>query len=239
MKSIRSVGVAAVALCISTASIGQTVQDPSVQCSLDMAGKPEFSQLSGKLPVGDIRDITFAMLASDAKPTIEERNEIAALFAAKEQCGKLGESFRQAHYPPEVNNQLDASITAFKLIGVDLYKGEISYGEANKRMATVRDDLVSKLAIIVQAYKKEMEAQRAQTAALQAQAQNRALQASIQQQQASAEQDAQRQRRNQMILNYLQANRPYQLPAPPNLQIRQSTTSNCFITGNQASCTSN
>ncbi len=233
--------VAVVLLAGSEAVNAQTGKDPSAQCSKDLATKPEFSLLVDKLPVGDARNITFAMLASDAIPTTEERNAIAALFAANEQCGKLGESYRLTNYPPEINSQLLATMTAINLVGVDLYKGKITYGEANKRLAAIRDDTISKFTIIVQQYKKELDDHQAKAAALQAQAQDRALQASIQDRQAAAEEQAQRQRRSQMILNYLHATmRPYQPPPSlPILQGPRSTTSNCYMSGNQVSCTTN
>jgi hypothetical protein len=128
-------------LMIPVTGIAQTVQDPSAQCVLDLATRSDFSHISDRLPVGD-NDMTFAMLASEAVPTVAERSEIATWFAAKEECGKLGETYRQTHYPPEVNSQLEVSLTAISLIGVDLYKGKITYGEANKRLAAARDDLV-------------------------------------------------------------------------------------------------
>ena len=51
-------------------------------------------------------------------------------------------------------------------IGVDLYKAKITYGEANRRMAAVRDELIAKVTGFVQQYKKELAAQQAQTEAL-------------------------------------------------------------------------
>ena len=237
MKSLRSVTLTAVALSLSTASIAQTVQDPSAQCSIDLTSKPEFADIRDKLPIGDLREITFAMLANDALPSARERDGIAAWFAGREECRKVGESFRQANYPPEVNNQLTVSLTAFNEIGVDLYKGRISYGEANKRFGAARDELVTKITDIVQQYKKEIAAAQAQAAAQQSQAESQRLQAASQESQAAAQAEALRQQRMQMILNYTRANR-IQLPPPPNLQIRQPVTSNCVINGNQANCTS-
>ena len=51
-------------------------------------------------------------------------------------------------------------------IGVDLYKAKITYGEANWRMAAVRDELIAKVTGLVQQYKNELAAQQAQTEAL-------------------------------------------------------------------------
>jgi hypothetical protein len=229
--------IAAVLLAGSSISLAQTVQDPSAQCAKDQTANPEFSLLVDKLPVGDIRNITFGMLANDSIPTTEERNAIAAYFAANEQCAKLGESYRQANYPPEINNQLLAAMTAINLVGVDLYKGRITYGEANKRLAAVRDDLGSKMTVIIQQYKKDIAERQTQTAALKSQAESQRLQAASQESQAADQAQALRQQRVQMMFNYMRAN-PIQAPTVPNLQIRQPITSNCTMIGNQASCTS-
>jgi hypothetical protein len=65
-----------------------------------------------------------------------------------------------------VNIQLLSTLTSMNEIGVDLYKAKITYGEANRRMAAVRDELIAKVTGFVQQYKKELAAQQAQTEAL-------------------------------------------------------------------------
>ena len=236
MQSLSLLSVMGAAL-LTTAlpSVAQTVQDPSAQCSKDLATQPQFSELRGKIPLADSRDITFAMLANDALPTKPERDAIAAWFSGLEQCKSVGESFRQANYPPEVNDQLIASITALNEIGVDLYKGRISFGEADKRIANVRDQLTAKVTEIVQQYKKEIEAQRTQAAALKAQAENQRLQAATQAQQAASQDEELRLRRNQMIMNYLQANK-VQIAPLPQPQYRSPVITNCSQNGNQTNC---
>lgn len=118
----------------------------------------------------------------------------------------------------------------------------ITYGDANKRWAAARDDLATNLTTIVQAYKKEIEAQQVKAAELQSQAAAQRAQAANQKRQAvaqeEAQQEAQRQQRTQMMVNYLRANR-VQLAPQPNLQIRRPVTSICVINGNQANCTTN
>jgi hypothetical protein len=236
---ISSAVFIAALLAASGASFAAPEVDPSAQCIMDLPNKPEYSLIRDKVPLGDPRNITFAMLASDAVPTVTERKEIAAAFAAREECGKLGESFRQTHYPPEVNSLIQTSLTTVDLIGVDLYKGKITYGDANKRWAAARDDLTFKLTTIVQAYKKEIEAQQvkaAELAAQRAQAANQERQAAAQAAaQEEAQQEAQRQQRTQMILNYLRANR-VQIAPPPQLQVPQGTTTNCTTVGGQTNC---
>jgi hypothetical protein len=141
----------------------------------------------------------------------------------------------ETHYPPEVNSQLEISLTAISLIGVDLYKGKITYGEANKRIAAARDDLMSKVTTIVQAYKKEIEAQQVKAAELHSQAESQRVQAANQERQAAAQEEGLRQHRNQMILNYLQANK-VQIALPPQMPYRQPVTTNCTQNGSQTNC---
>ena len=94
---------------------------------------------------------------------------------------------------------------------------------------------MSKLTIIVQAYKKELEAQQVKAAQLQSLAESQRAQAANQELEAVAEEEALRQQQAQMMLNHLRANRVQ--PTPP-LPIRQPITSNCVLTGNQATCIS-
>jgi hypothetical protein len=79
MKSLMFVTmVTATLVALPPTGTEQTVQDPSAQCSLDLATKPDFALIADKLPIGG-RKISFVMLANDALPTPLERTEIAAL----------------------------------------------------------------------------------------------------------------------------------------------------------------
>jgi hypothetical protein len=140
IKVLRLAVSAIVILAGSQLSTAGADQDPSIKCTADLATQSAYSHVSDKLPLADMRQITFAMLANDAVPTVQERSEIAAWFAARDACGKLGESYRQSNYLPEVNTQLLVTMTTLSEIGVDLYKAKITYGEANKRVATARDE---------------------------------------------------------------------------------------------------
>ena len=236
ISSISRAATAAVLLAAASgASFAVPEVDPSAQCSIDLATKPEFSHLADKLPLGDGNAPSFAMLANDAVPTAQERNEIAAWFAGREACKQVGESFRQSHYPPEINSQLDITLTAINEIGVELYKGKITYGEANKRIAAQYQDLMVKATAIIQQYKREIEASRTEAAQAQAQDQDKKLQAANQQSQAAAQAEEQRRQRLQMIFNYLQSNR-VQIAPPPQLQVRPGVSTNCTTVGGQTNC---
>jgi hypothetical protein len=235
ISSISRAATAAFLLAASGATFAAQEVDPSAQCSIDLATKSEFSHLADKLPLGDGDAPTFAMLANDNVPTAQEREEIAAWFAGREACKQVGASFRQSHYPLEVNNQLDITLTAINEIGVELYKGRITYGEANRRITAQYQDLMVKATAIIQQYKKEIEASRAEATQAQAQAQDRRLQAANQESHAAAQAEEQRRQRLQMIFNYLQANR-VQIAPPPQLRSPAGVTTNCSTVGGQTNC---
>jgi uncharacterized protein YeaO (DUF488 family) len=222
----------------SVASTSRAETDPSIQCMLDLATKPEFAHISSKLPLGNFREISFAMLANDAVPTVAERAEIAAWYAGRDGCGKLGEAFRQSNYPAEVNVQLVSAITAVNEIGVDLYKAKITYGEANKRIAAARDELTTKVTEFVQQYKKELAAQQAQAAAAQAQVADARSRIEERNDAMAARAEDERRQRAQMIFNFLQANR-VQVPAPYFPPPTRPVITNCTRNGNQTNCFSN
>ena len=199
----------------SVASTSRAETDPSIQCMLDLATKPEFAHISSKLPLGNFREISFAMLANDAVPTVAERAEIAAWYAGRDGCGKLGEAFRQSNYP-----------------------AEITYGEANKRIAAARDELTTKVTEFVQQYKKELAAQQAQAAAAQAQVADARSRIEERNDAMAARAEDERRQRAQMIFNFLQANR-VQVPAPYFPPPTRPVITNCTRNGNQTNCFSN
>jgi hypothetical protein len=67
------------------------------------------------------------------------------------------------------------------------------------------------------------------------QAESQRVQAANQERQAVAQEEALRQQRNQMILNYLQANK-VQIVPPPQMQYRQPVITNCTQNGSQTNC---
>jgi hypothetical protein len=239
-RCVVAVAVAVLPLLVGTA---RADEDPSIQCGRDLAAESRFDAIRAKIPMPDIRNISFEMLANDAIPTPPERRAIAAWFAGQDDCKERGSSWRESHYPAEVNSTAMAFFTQWQLLGIQLVKGKIAYSDANKRLAVMRDDYVAKLTEIMKQYKQELEAQQAQEARQaqaaadkRAQTQRERDRETQRLSQAAAEADAraeeQRLRRQQMILNYMQSNR-YVLPMP-----RQPTQTNCTTVGNQTTCTS-
>jgi hypothetical protein len=59
-----------------------------------MTQQPQFAEIVGKIPLTDLTQISFAMLANEAYPTEKERREIAAWFDGHEACRKSGDESR-------------------------------------------------------------------------------------------------------------------------------------------------
>ena len=242
---MRSPSAAFIAVCalatLQIAFAARADEDPTVQCVRALAAESRFDAIRTKISIPDMRGISFEMLANDAIPTAEERKAISDWFAGQDACATLGASWRDTHYPPEVNAIGIATSTKVQLIGVDLYKGKTNYSDANKRVAIIRDELLKRLSEIIGQYKQEMEAQQALQAhnasveRAQVERQQETDEAQRQRaydRQAQSDYQAQQQRlaRQRLILNFFQANR---IPMP-----RRPVQTNCMTDGNQTNCTS-
>jgi hypothetical protein len=199
--------------------------DPFVQCSALIVNDPQYAELARKLPL--TTGISFQMLADESLASEKERPLIASWYERNEACWRDSEGFRQARLPPEVVAMMDEGNATLQDIGVDLYNRKITFGEANKRIQELSIGLSAKGAQIRKQYQAEMAAQqevaREREARAQAYADARA-----------AQQDAQRQQRMALILNYMRANQPKLLP-PPSPPPTYNT--NCYTVGNATNCT--
>lgn len=194
--------------------------DPVSRCSREMTQRPHFADIITKLPLSDVREITFAMLADQSFPTERERKEISAWFEEHEACRTAGDEFRRTQYPPDIYSLLQEGETGMRAIGVDLYNKKISYGEANKRIEHLANDVFGRLTQIIKAYQAAIAAQKA-TAAQQAQQQQAFADA------RQAQDQALRQQRAMLFLNnFMRANQPPPLIFHP-IPIPQNPVVNC------------
>jgi hypothetical protein len=242
-------------VCLLNCSAVCADEIPGIACFKQLVTEPKFAPIANKLPLGDIRDISFPMLANKTMPTKKESNLIAEWVEAKKGCFAVGLEYAQKNYPPqfiplatEANNRVIA-------VAASLYNKELTYGSANKKIQAIADDYASKLTAVAEQIKSERAAQQlAQEQAkkqqdIQAKAQQdndrriaeqRQADADAQWQQQQAQADAQkRQLGVQMLMNNMNNNRPvpYQIVPPPVL--RPSVTTNCNQYGNQITCNSN
>lgn len=81
MTNVRAFTQLGAVLALSSMlGISRADEDPPIQCTVVLATYPAFSHINAKLPLGDIHEISFTLLANDAIPNVQERNEIAARF---------------------------------------------------------------------------------------------------------------------------------------------------------------
>jgi len=216
----------------------QTQQDPTIDCGRKLANEPRFAAIAAKLPLASMSDMTLEMLANQKRPTLPERKAIAGWVQAHEECIKAGQEYRQRNYPPQIIALVAQADDNVFRIAADLYSGTVTYGQANKRLLDVADDVRNKIAAIVEQIQNQSAAeQQAQKRAVEAQqaarqrdeaAQQAAQEQAAQEWQAQVK-AAQRQAVVQMLLRNMH---PYQIRMPP-----PAIQTNCSRYGNQVSCT--
>ena len=190
--------------------------DPVATCSRAMTQQPQFADIVGKLPLTDITQISFAILANEAHPTEKERREIAAWFDGHEACRKSGDEYRRTQYPPDIYALLQEGENKLQNIGIELYRKKIPYGEANKRLQQITGDILGRLAQIIKEYQREIAAQKA------------VKEQREQEQQAYADlRQAQAEQRALQFTNFMRANPPLTLQPVPFHPLQTQPTFNC------------
>lgn len=222
-----------------------TVVDPYLACVRLLAFDVQFEDISKKLPLYDMSAISFSMLADSSSPTPQERKEISAWFDKWEQCWKDSEALHQAQWLPDIFQLFQEENAEIHNIGIDLYNRKITFGEANKRVQDYGVKFRERVAAVVKQYQSEIAAQRAaaeqqaqrkQEAADRAAAQEQAYETA--QEQAAA---AERQRRMQLIGNFLNgmAQQMQDLArARQTIAPTRPTLTNCYASGSSTSCIS-
>lgn len=214
---------------------------------------PRFSLIAKKLPIVDIREVSFENLANKSMPSEKERRALADWVEAHKACFQVGAEYAKEHYPSQIGAiaiEEDNRITA---VIASLFNKEITYGFANKQIQSIVDDIRNReTAITEQVQQDKINQQFAQELTQKQQKEQesakriydrrvieqRQAQAEEQLQQQQAQEDAQtRQLKSQMLMNMINNNKPYQLPMP--MPIRPAVRTNCSQFGNQLTCTTN
>jgi hypothetical protein len=219
--------------------------DPFVQCVKGFTAEAHYASIAAKLPLADINSISFGMLADQSKPTPQERQDIAEWFDRRDACWKSTAEYHAEAWPPEFIQVADESTAALKAIGVDLYNRRISYGEANRQIQDVGNSTKAKVAILVKQFQADAVGQQARAAELvekRRDSEDRKLAEDLRFSNAVAErEEAARQQRTQMWLNYMRSIQPAPIQMPP-LQIPpvpHTYNTLCTGNGNMVNCTTN
>jgi hypothetical protein len=149
------------------------------------------------------------MLASEGKPTPNERTLMAAVAGEYQRCFQAGDPWRQEHYLPQVTAILTEALHQGLAATTELYQGHISYGAYNKRRQGIAAEASTRIATIVQQvqlalYTEHLRLQQAREA--QQAAQQHALRAQQRQEEAARRQfEAQKAAQQQAVQAYEEA----------------------------------
>lgn len=227
----------------SNPPVASAAQD-LLTCVRVLARDPQYAEISTKLPLQDLNTISFGMLADQSRPTPQERKEIANWFDERDQCWKSNEPAIQTQWPPELFQLSNEANAGIKAIGVELYNGKITYGQANKQIEQLGNSIKARIIPIVKQYQADIATQK-EAADAQRAAENRAIQQRAdaaelrfaQQQTEAAAQanqaEALRQQRAQLFLNYLRTTQQQPIQVP---QLMPSRTTSCQTFGNNTNC---
>ena len=143
----------------SCAVAAETQLDPSADCFSKLATESRFAPISGKMTLRAIPKSTFAMLADESFPTELERKLIADWATAVEECGPVGESYRQSNYPSQLIALVNNTKNIFLENVINLYNRKISYGQFNRRRQSIFDETRARATEIVQRLRAQQQAQ--------------------------------------------------------------------------------
>lgn len=111
--------------------------DPELKCIEGVNSRPTIGELASKFPYATMHP-TFAMLADQTIVTPHQKQLLADWFDARERCSALGDSWRNGKFPPEWNQMILDSWVSIREIGLRLYTGTISFGQANQEIDKAR-----------------------------------------------------------------------------------------------------
>jgi hypothetical protein len=250
-KLILLATMAAVGLLPDESNASETTPavDPFIGCVRILSFDIQFEALSKKLPLYDMTTITFAMLADNSFATPQERKDLLAWFDKRDRCWKDSEALHQSQWPPDIFQLSQEGNAAIHKIGLNLYNRKINFGEANQEIQDQGNAIKTRLLAVVKWYQDEIAAQKAVADQQAEQKREASAQLAAQQQanyqaqaQADATQDqAVRQQRAQMFLNYMNTMQQQQQQLREQqlqqLAPRPSYTTNCFTAGSNTNCT--
>jgi hypothetical protein len=226
--------------------------DPFLACVRILSIDAQFEGLSKKLPIYDMKTISFAMLADSSIPTPQERKNLLAWFDRRDKCWTDSEPLHRAQWPAEIFQLSQEGNAAIHNIGLDLYHRKITFGEANRQIQDRGNEISGKVVPIVKRYQEEIAAQKAAQAQIAARKQEAAEQRAAQQQAnyqaqeqfVAARQQADQMQRRQLFMGYLGAmqQQQMQLRQQQAQQLQQQFApkptyqTNCSTVGSSTDC---
>lgn len=118
--------------------------DPSLGCINRLGDEARFSGLVGKLQLR-IAGPSFSLMTNRDRPTEEERSAIVSWMSARQHCLQLGEAWRAEYELPIVNEIQGRGHSKYFGLVAQLYNGEITYGEFERKRADLNVEVSREL----------------------------------------------------------------------------------------------
>lgn len=203
--------------------------DPSSKCLMLMRDDPQAQVLWSKMPFDVSKGQPLEILASNDKPTPDEKAALSFVATQWQSCLDLGEAWRHRNYPAEVNALLTTYRTDGLLALADLYGGKITYGEMARIRAKLSTDLKNNVDAVVAktTAQREDDARHVQELAA---ARNEA------DRQAQMQADIQRQSALRQAALEMLSRPAYQVPLY-QIPIQKTTITNCLVAPGSVNCT--
>lgn len=174
------------ALCMQPA-LAENANEALVNCFSSIKNDLELQPITDKVSLSSSRDQTFSMLANEKRTTAREKQIIAKWGEKRELCLKT--------YTPVDGPYNQISLNAFKAtqsLILDLFKGQLSYGQFARKRQDVDDKLSAEAQVIAnQLQQKQQEQQRQVQQQQQYEQQQRQAQQQLYEQQQQAQQQQQ------------------------------------------------
>jgi len=177
-----------------------SASDPRINCLIVIHMDPRFVQLSEKISLSGLTNLSFPMLADKTIPTANDRKLIALMAEEVKHCVNESANFRKNNYAKAVLDILEKEDASFLDAAMDLYSNKTSFGVYNLSIQQAAKDSLNRLqALEIQTQKQKIEqeeAARVRAAAMEEAARLRAAtlkEAQLRQEQQRRDQEQQRQ----------------------------------------------
>ena len=177
-----------------------SASDPRINCLIVIHMDPRFIQLSEKISLSGLTNLSFPMLADKTIPTANDRKLIALLAEEVKHCVNESANFRKNNYAKAVLDILEKEDASFLDAAMDLYSNKTSFGAYNLSIQQAAKDSLNRLqALEIQTQKQKIEqeeAARVRAAAMEEASRLRAAtlkEAQLRQEQQRRDQEQQRQ----------------------------------------------
>lgn len=171
---------------VSNPSTYKTMFDRYQMCFENFKDDPELQLIAKKTSLVNTNDITLFMLADESKSSSAEKDVILTWSAKRDKCAGLMKLFISFSPKDPHNPLLLEGLSAVNQMLLGLYKGELTFGEFNKRRQDYATESRKKFAELNSSLNKEQTGEQAKAAEIERQHQVELQRISVEQQKANA-----------------------------------------------------